>query len=81
MEDEHQKRISYSKSRANNRKGKSKKKTYEKHMSPHMENGNENENRIGTVNGNKKHIFKNSPFFAFEEFRNEIKRVDSDGKT
>lgn len=43
MEEEHQKRISYSLSRSNNRKGKEKSRTHEKHMSSHMENENENE--------------------------------------
>jgi len=49
MESESSKRVSYCKSRSNNKSGRKKNKSYDKscdnHMSVHMENENENENK------------------------------------
>lgn len=56
MEEEHQKRVAFSKSRSLNKKGKTKKqvKITRKSYDKHMENENENENKDGIETGNKK---------------------------
>jgi len=86
LEEEQNKRKTFTVSRKNNLKGEnqySKRGQVKGHMTPHMENENENENVI--INTSKKetkkskvkdHLFFDSEFYDLEKFEEQFKETD-----